>query len=168
MDDNIKRLTPEESAAYAAELRARRANPIAGDPLFAPVYRWLPDALPCAAADFDGDLRVSRFPVRSMGDAELFALALGLEEDAARELLAENGGAYGLARAVESGALGYELPAEGARRFEAVAEALRRAAAVPITSPIRSSRDVVKAYGPRFVGAMTESSTRSGARSPTR
>ncbi len=60
MDDNIKRLTPEESAAYAAELRARRANPIAGDPLFAPVYRWLPDALPCAAADFDGDLRVSR------------------------------------------------------------------------------------------------------------
>lgn len=107
--------------------------------------------------------RARRLGFDALSDAELLAIVLGrgrglLDADAlARTLLAEHGGLRGITR-LGIGPLALELGETRAARLLATLEASRRARAEPLkrTAPFSSSRDVLRAYGPRLVDATEE------------
>lgn len=109
------------------------------------------------------DARLRRLGVEALSDTELLAMVLGAARpsntnlSAARSLLHTHDGLRGVARA-GVGALSRELGDRRAVRVIAAVEIARRAAAVPLARgvPYRSSRDVVRAFGPRLVDSPDE------------
>jgi DNA repair protein RadC len=109
------------------------------------------------------EARLRRLGVEALSDTELLAMVLGAARpsntnlSAARALLHTHDGLRGVARA-GVGALSRELGDRRAVRVIAAVEIARRAAAVPLTRgvPYRSSRDVVRAFGPRLVDSPDE------------
>jgi DNA repair protein RadC len=91
--------------------------------------------------------RLRAVAVDLMSDTEVLALLLGDDASLARSLLSAHDGVRGVAR------LG-----QVAVRLVAAMELARRAAARPLARavPFRSSRDVVRAWGPRLVDAADE------------
>ncbi len=97
----------------------------------------------------------------ALHDTELLALVLDTGGDRhterARTLLATHEGLRGVARA-GLGSLAQLLGERRAARVVAAFELSRRAQSVPLArhAPYRSSRDVVRAYGPRLADAVEE------------
>lgn len=121
----------------------------------------------CTELDFDDDerplARARRLGLDALSDAEVLALALGrgrgalCAEELALRILRVHGGARGVVRG-GIGPLACDLGAHRAARLVATFELARRARAVPLprATPYTSSRDVLRAYGPRLVDATEE------------
>ncbi len=109
------------------------------------------------------DTRLRRVGFDARSDAELLAIVLGTGRasphwlDTARTLLGAHDGLRGVTRA-GVGALSRDIGDRKAARVVAAVEVARRASAVPLTrtTPYRSSRDVVRAFGPRLVDSPDE------------
>lgn len=107
--------------------------------------------------------RARRLGFDALSDHELLALALGrgrgphASDDLARRLLTAHGGLRGLAR-TGPGALGLDLGEHRAARLLASFEIARRSRALPLKrgAAFSSSRDVLRAFGPRLVDATEE------------
>lgn len=107
--------------------------------------------------------RLRRLGVDALSDAELLALVLGTGRGGepvlslAARLLAELGGVRGLLRA-HPGELAALVGYARAARIAGAMELARRALTVPLkrAAPFASSRDVVAAFGPRFVDRADE------------
>ncbi len=108
--------------------------------------------------------RLRRVGIDALSDTELLALVLGTgkpssnELTSARTLLAAHEGLRGVSR-TGLGVLARDVGERRAARVLAAVEIARRAGAVPLarSAPYRSSRDVVRAYGPRLLDAAEES-----------
>lgn len=121
----------------------------------------------CIPLDLDPEehplRRARRLGLDALSDHELLALALGrgrgtTSGDAlARQLLSTHGGLRGVAR-VGWGALCMDLGEHRAARLGASLEIARRVRAQPLVRsvPFASSRDVLRAFGPRLVDATEE------------
>jgi DNA repair protein RadC len=92
-----------------------------------------------------------------MSDTEVLALLLGDDAALARTLLAAHDGVRGVCR-LGRGELARDLGDRRAARVVAAMELARRAAAQSLARavPYRSSRDVIRAYGPRLLDAAEE------------
>lgn len=107
--------------------------------------------------------RLRRVGVDTLSDAEVLALAIGRgrhglsSRDLALHLLSTHDGVRGLSR-VGVGSLALDLGEHRAARIIAALELARRARCVPLSrrAPLSSSRDVVRAYGPRLLDAAEE------------
>jgi DNA repair protein RadC len=107
--------------------------------------------------------RARRLGIDALSDAEVLALALGggrgphSADTLARHVLRAHGGLRGVVRA-GIGALGADIGALRAARLAATFELARRARAVPLAPRVSytSSRDILRAYGPRLVDATEE------------
>lgn len=107
--------------------------------------------------------RARRLGLDALSDAELLALALGRgrgpdgADTLAQRLLHVHGGLRGLARS-GWGALSQDLGERRAARLGATLEIARRARAQPLqrAAAFSSSRDVLRAFGPRLVDAAEE------------
>jgi DNA repair protein RadC len=101
--------------------------------------------------------RMRRLGIDALADAELLALVLGTGrpnepvESLAARLLADYGGARGLCHA-GAGELAPLIGFARAARLLGAVELARRALTVPLDArtPYASSRDVVRAFGPRY------------------
>jgi DNA repair protein RadC len=117
-----------------------------------------------AALDTDSpSVRLRRVGVEALSDAELLEMVLGfsrstVDHDAARALLSAHNGLRGVARA-GFGAVAREVGERRAARLVAALEMARRIAASALVRGVsyQSSRDIVRAYGPRLVDASEES-----------
>lgn len=101
--------------------------------------------------------RLRAVAVDLMSDTEVLALLLGDDAPLARSLLSAHDGVRGVAR-LGRGELARDVGDRRAVRLVAAMELARRAAARPLARavPFRSSRDVVRAWGPRLVDAADE------------
>ncbi|MFO0608327.1 MAG: JAB domain-containing protein [Polyangiales bacterium] len=101
--------------------------------------------------------RLRTVAVDLMSDTEVLALLLGDDASLARSLLSAHDGVRGVAR-LGRGELARDVGDRRAARLVAAMELARRAAARPLARaiPFRSSRDVVRAWGPRLVDAADE------------
>ncbi len=101
--------------------------------------------------------RLRAVAVDLMSDTEVLALLLGDDAPLARSLLSAHDGVRGVAR-LGRGELARDVGDRRAARLVAAMELARRAAARPLAraTPFRSSRDVVRAWGPRLVDAADE------------
>lgn len=101
--------------------------------------------------------RLRRVSLDVMSDTEVLALLLGDDAALARSLLAAHDGVRGVSR-VGRGELARDLGDRRAARVVAAVELARRAMAQPLARavPYRSSRDVIRAYGPRLLDAAEE------------
>jgi len=101
--------------------------------------------------------RLRAVAVDLMSDTEVLALLLGDDAPLARSLLSAHDGVRGVAR-LGRGELARDVGDRRAARLVAAMELARRAAARPLARavPFRSSRDVVRAWGPRLVDAADE------------
>lgn len=101
--------------------------------------------------------RLRAVAVDLMSDTEVLALLLGDDASLARSLLSAHDGVRGVAR-LGRGELARDVGDRRAARLVAAMELARRAAARPLARaiPFRSSRDVVRAWGPRLVDAADE------------
>lgn len=120
------------------------------------------DSLPPQSFDAPAQ-RLRRVGLDVLSDTEVLALALGAsrsgetELNLARSLLATHAGLRGVMRA-GLGTLAREIGERRAARLVSAMELARRAMATPLvrSAPYRSSRDVVRAYGPRMLDATEE------------
>jgi DNA repair protein RadC len=107
--------------------------------------------------------RMRRLGIDALSDAELLALVLGTGRPSepvdalASRLLADYGGARGLCHA-GPGELAPIIGFARAARFLGAVELTRRALTVPLDprTPYASSRDVIRAFAPRFVDRTEE------------
>jgi DNA repair protein RadC len=101
--------------------------------------------------------RLRRVSLDMMSDTEVLALLLGDDAAMARALLAAHDGVRGVCR-LGRGELARDLGDRRAARVVAAMELARRAAAQSLARavPYRSSRDVIRAYGPRLLDAAEE------------
>ncbi|MFO0629406.1 MAG: JAB domain-containing protein [Polyangiales bacterium] len=121
----------------------------------------------CIDLDLDPDelplRRARRLGLDALSDAELLTLALGRgrgpagADDLARRLLRDHGGLRGITRS-GWGALAQDLGEGRAARLGATLEIARRARAQPLqrAPSFSSSRDVLRAFGPRLIDAAEE------------
>ncbi len=109
------------------------------------------------------DARLRRAGAEALSDAELLSIVMsggrptGTTLSAARSLLRAHDGIRGVTRA-GLGGLSDSIGERRATRVIAAVEVARRASAVALTRaiPYRSSRDVVRAFGPRFADSPDE------------
>lgn len=107
--------------------------------------------------------RARRLGMDALSDAEVLALALGRgrgplsAEDLAQRVLRTHGGLRGVARE-GIGPLARDLGEHRAARLVAAFEVARRVRARPLPRAVSytSSRDVLRAYGPRLLDAVEE------------